>query len=127
VKPASADESARLTGDVENLKLLLRAGNIRFDESFQPGRAMPGAVTEIGTIFMPLEGLVDADAEKKRLEGQIEKARGELQRVVAKLSNEQFVGKAPPEVVEQQRAKQRESEENIAKLQRLLDGLKAGG
>jgi valyl-tRNA synthetase len=125
IKPASEDGARRLAADVDNLKLLLRSGAVRFDTAFQPGQAMPCAVTEIGTIYMPLEGLVDIDAERKRLSAQIEKARSELDRVNAKLSNEQFVGKAPAEVVEQQRAKQREIEGSIAKVQRVLDGLQA--
>jgi valyl-tRNA synthetase len=72
---------------------------------------------------MPLAGLVDLDAERRRLRGQIDKAETDLERVRTKLGNAQFVGKAPADVVEQQRAKQRELEETIAKHQRLLDGL----
>ncbi len=126
VKPISEDATGRVTADLDSFRLLLRAGTVTVDSGFKPAGAVPGAVTELGTIYMPLEGLVDLDAERKRLKGQIEKADGDLARVKAKLSNEQFVGKAPADVVEQQRAKQREIEDTLVKIHRLLDGIERG-
>jgi valyl-tRNA synthetase len=123
VKPATPGDAERVRSDLASFRLLLRADEIVVDTGFRPGGAMPGAVTGLGTVYMPLAGLVDLDAERRRLRGQMDKAGTDLERVRTKLGNAQFVGKAPADVVEQQRAKQRELEETIAKHQRLLDGL----
>jgi valyl-tRNA synthetase len=54
--------------------------------------------------YVSLAGLIDVPAEIKRLEKQLAEKRKHLQGTEAKLGNASFVGKAPPEVVEQQRA-----------------------
>jgi len=56
-------------------------------------------------IFIPLEGLVDFDAERARLNKEREKAATELERLSKKLSNEGFLAKAAPEIVEKDRAR----------------------
>src|SRR5262249_15201988 len=53
--------------------------------------------------YVSLRGLIDVDAEQKRLEKQLAELRKRLQGALAKLQNESFVSKAPPEVVQQQR------------------------
>lgn len=58
-----------------------------------------------GEMFMPLLDLVDVEKELERLNKEKEKLQGEIDRVEKKLSNEKFVGKAPKEVVEEERAK----------------------
>jgi valyl-tRNA synthetase len=53
--------------------------------------------------YVSLEGLIDVEAETKRLEKQLAEKRKLLQSAQAKLANPNFVGKAPVEVVQQQR------------------------
>ena len=55
--------------------------------------------TEIGVIFLPLEGVVDPAMERKRLEGEMAKARTEMDKVAHKLASESFVQNAPQEVI----------------------------
>jgi valyl-tRNA synthetase len=85
---------------------------------------MPGSLAKLGTIFLPLEGLVDIPAEIKRLSGELQKTRGFLAGVQAKLGNAGFVSNAPAAVIDQQRAKQIELPETIARLERLIETLK---
>ncbi len=63
-----------------------------------------------GTLqgFIPLEGVIDLDAEVARLEKAIGEAEADLRRVEAKLNNPQFLEKAPGAVVTKERAKQAE-------------------
>jgi valyl-tRNA synthetase len=68
---------------------------------------------------LPLDGLVDVKAEAARVKAELEKNQGFLKGVSAKLSNEGFVAKAPPEVIENQRAKQKELTETIERLEKL--------
>ena len=80
-------------------------------------------VTEDAKIYIPMGDLVDFEAEKARLGKELEKVRKDLEFVNSKLSNENFVSKAPAKVVEAQKeaaAKYAEKismlEESIAKL-----------
>jgi valyl-tRNA synthetase len=76
-------------------------------ESVEPVEVQPtGAAacpTEIGVIFLPLEGIVDSAAERKRLEGEMVKVRAEIDKVKRKLASESFVNNAPAEVVSDHR------------------------
>ena len=51
-------------------------------------------------------GLLDIDAEVKRLEKEVEKLNKEVERVEKKLSNQGFLAKAPDQVIEEEKAKQ---------------------
>jgi valyl-tRNA synthetase len=73
---------------------------------------------------MPIEGHVDVAAEIKKLTGQVEKLDQELARVLAKLGNPDFMNRAKPEAVEQQRVKEREQLENKERLNRMLETLR---
>ncbi len=55
------------------------------------------------TVSMPLAGIIDMDAERARLAKEGEKAAKEIARIEAKLGNQQFMAKAPEEVVTEQR------------------------
>jgi valyl-tRNA synthetase len=76
-----------------------------------------GHVTPDFEAYVSLEGLIDRPAEIKRLEKQLAEKRKFLQGAKAKLENASFVKNAPPEVVEQQRAKIAEVEAQIATLE----------
>jgi len=52
---------------------------------------------------MPLEGLIDVDAEKGRLQKEIEKFDIEIVKVEQKLANPNFTSKVPPAVLEEHR------------------------
>jgi valyl-tRNA synthetase len=78
------------------------------------------------TLVLPLEGIVDFDKERVRLAREIEKLSGEIARVDAKLSNAQFVAKAPEEVVDEQRERRDEATRAREKLARALDMLGQG-
>ena len=55
------------------------------------------------TVSMPLAGIIDMDAERARLTKEGDKAAKEIARIEAKLGNQQFMAKAPEEVVAEQR------------------------
>ena len=64
-------------------------------------------------------------AERARLEREAEKCRSEIGKVDAKLANQSFVAKAPPEVVEENRERKADFEAMVAKLQAALKRLDA--
>ncbi|GCE05274.1 valine--tRNA ligase [Dictyobacter aurantiacus] len=68
-------------------------------------------------IYLPLAGLLDIGKELERLDKEIAQARQEVARLQGKLSNQNFVARAKPEVVEKEREKLAAQEERVTKLQ----------
>ena len=67
-------------------------------------------------ILVPMAGLIDVDAELKRLTKEIEKLSGDVNKLSGKLSNEKFVANAPAEVVAKEREKLSDMQGSIEKL-----------
>ena len=89
-----------------------------------PEKAMT-AVVSGAEIYLPLEGLIDIEEEIARLEKELEKLNKEVERVEKKLSNENFVSKAPKAVVEAEREKQKDYLEKRSIVQTRLEEIKA--
>ena len=70
--------------------------------------------------FVPLEGMIDKEAEIERLTKDLNYAQGFLENVMKKLSNERFVQNAPAKVLETEYAKRADAEAKIAALQMQL-------
>ncbi len=90
-----------------------------------PGRSATGLSVVDGTleVFIALGGLVDLDAERARLEKALAKARKDLAGAERTLTNQGFLAKAAPEVVEAKRARAKELAETIGRLQEQLADL----
>ncbi len=76
-------------------------------------------------VLIPLAGLIDKDAEIKRLEKEIARLQGEVDGIGKKLGNPNFVDKAPEAVVQKQRDKQAEARNALESLQAQLAKIKA--
>lgn len=61
---------------------------------------LPGIVTPLGTVFIDLAGSIDVEAERARLQKELEKLQKGIAAGESKLANEKFVNSAPPAVVE---------------------------
>ena len=79
------------------------------------------AVVEEAEVFLPLEGLINLDLERARLEKEIERLQRQMDTLNKKLSNEAFLRKAPAEVVERERRKQTECATTLEKVRRNLE------
>ena len=79
---------------------------------------MVTTVTDNARMFMPMADLVDLEKERARLQKELANAEKQLQGQIAKLSNQNFVTRAPEAVVNTEREKQ-------AKLEALIENLKA--
>ncbi|MBP2294741.1 valine--tRNA ligase [Azospirillum rugosum] len=107
--------------------LILRMGRLAGAEPLSGAvpKSAVQAVLDEATLILPLEGIVDLDKERGRLTKEIEKLSGEIKKIDAKLSNEQFVAKAPEEVIEEQRDRREAAEQARDKLQKALEMLAA--
>ena len=103
------------------LSILLHAESLTFCEAAPQGHA--ACPTDIGTIHLPLEGIIDPTTEKKRLDGEITKVEAEIEKVARKLASETFVQNAPAEVVAEHRQRQQDWINRLAELQRARKGL----
>ena len=74
-------------------------------------------------LFLPLEGVIDLERERERLAGELERIRKRLDAVGAKLANQAFVTRAPAEIVEAEREKAAELEDQASKLEEKLASL----
>jgi valyl-tRNA synthetase len=83
----------------------------------------PLAFTPLGDLFLPLEGLIDPEKEKERLQKEIEKATIILERENKKLRNESMCSKAPPEVVKEWHRLADEATKKIEKFKQQIENL----
>ena len=122
LKDAGAETLKRLG---THRDLILRMGRLASAEPLSgpvPKSAVQ-AVLDEATLILPLEGIVDLDKERARLTKEIEKLSGEVKKIDAKLSNEQFVAKAPEEVIEEQRDRREAADQAREKLRKALEML----
>ena len=109
--------------EVKVLKLLLNADPLIIDAGFQAAKGTAAARSELGELFLPLEGLIDVEAEKARLTKALAKIEVEIQRSEQRLNNPAFTEKAPPAVLDEHRkrlaewqAKQQQTQAALAAL-----------
>ncbi|HEY5829200.1 MAG: valine--tRNA ligase [Hyphomicrobiaceae bacterium] len=114
---------ARADHHEDTIKRLARIDTISFPKAPPKGSAQ--IVLGDTTAALPLAGVIDMAVERVRLERETEKAKAEIRKVDAKLGNESFLAKAPPEVVEENRERKAEFEALIAKLQAALRRVEA--
>jgi valyl-tRNA synthetase len=113
-----------LAASEDQIRKLARADNIVLAESLDVPKASARAVlTGNAEIAVPLEGLIDFDKERARLQGQIEKLDVELQRLNGQLSNANFVEKAPQEKVQELRDRKVELEQQVTTVKTSLEAL----
>jgi valyl-tRNA synthetase len=114
---------ARVRRNDETLKRLARIDAIDFAKSAPKGAAL--VVAGETTAALPLAGIIDMAAEKRRLAKEIESAMSDLKKMDAKLSNPQFMERAKEEAIEETKDRKTELEAEIkrfsAALKRLSD------
>lgn len=128
--PAGAKLQLVVTGAGEQTLARLVAGTSLITrlarlEQISPQNQVPGESAQFvvgdATYALPLAGVIDIAAEKSRLEKEVGKLDGEITGVDKKLGNEQFVSKAPEEVIEEQKARR---EAAVDRRQKILEALK---
>ncbi|MFW5870947.1 MAG: valine--tRNA ligase [Verrucomicrobiota bacterium] len=125
IKPHNEDEEGLINSDIDSLQTLLRANAIKVDRNLAPEKPMPSGVSALGTVYMPLEGVVDVESEIERQNKELTKIEKDLQRVENKLANRNFVTKAPEHVVNRQREMKQEMQGRAGKLKKLIETLKS--
>ncbi len=114
LKDATPATQQRLHRNLDSIMTLARLASAHPAETLPAGCAQ--FVLGEATVALPLGDVIDFAKERTRLEKELKKAQDEIARFDAKLSNEQFVGRAPEDVLAEQRAKRAEAAALAARL-----------
>ncbi|CAN5889470.1 valine--tRNA ligase [soil metagenome] len=109
--------------EVEVLKILLNAETFDIDANYAAPKGTPTSLTPWGELFLPLDGLVDVEAERVRVTKEITKVESELEKVRAKLADENFTGKVPQKVLDDHRQREADWSSQAEKLKTMLEAL----
>jgi len=101
-------------GRIEKLEVGIKTKKPRFSAT---------AVAKDFEAYIPLEGLIDIDTERKKLEEEISRLKELLVGVDRKLANEDFLKKAPAPIVQKEKSKKEDYQKLIEKLEKNLEGL----
>ena len=109
--------------EAEVIQNLLNAEGLEVNPDYAPRKGTPASRSALGELFLPLDGLIDVEAEKSRLEGQLEKITREIEKAGAKLNNPKFTERAPEDVLQEAKdrladwqGKERQTRESIEYL-----------
>jgi valyl-tRNA synthetase len=107
---------AALSRHEQAIKILARVQTVHCNADGGPPAAAAKAVVDAVEIFLPLAGIIDFSEEAKRLEKEMQKLTKDLDQTQRKLSNEDFLAKAPEEVVAKEKEKLQGWTEKLTKL-----------
>ena len=124
IKTASESELSILSDNKAFLMKLAKLSSLEFGKELQKPDLSGFRVVGQSEIIVPLLGLLDIEAESKKILDQIAKLEQGLANTNAKLSNETFVSKAPAAVIEREKANLADYQQKIEKLQANLALLK---
>ena len=133
IKPGQEVQVLLQDGDAHDRKLaaatealvrrLVKAESLRWLDA--GAEAPPSALGLVGDlkILVPLAGLIDVDAERRRVHKALERKQAELQQLHRKLGNQKFIDNAPPTVVQKERERAAEAQSRLDVLKVQLQSL----
>ena len=126
VSPKEKLEVVLMTQDdvfAENCALIEKLANINLHINGEKPESAVSVMAGTSQAFIKLTVAVNVDAEKKRLQSEIDYLHGFMKSVDAKLSNEKFVSNAKPDVVDREKQKKADAEQKILSLKAQLRSL----
>ena len=111
--------------DLSVLKVLLHAEPLDVQPGYEPTKGTPSSRNSLAEIYLPMDELIDVDAERAKLVKLVEKYQTEIQRVEQRLNNPNFVEKAPPAVLDENRKRLLEYQNMLSQTQNALKSLEA--
>jgi len=107
----------------EEIRNLARSGEVIVGTDIAKPPFSASAVIPGAEIYIPLESLIDIDQERTRLQKQLEEKTAYFEKLTRKLSNKDFVDRAPADVIEGEKERLVKTEQLIEKLTRNLESL----
>ena len=106
------------------LRLLLNAEALELNPASQPPKGTPAVHSDLGDLYLSLEGQVDTAAEQARLTKELERSEGEIAKARQKLDNPSFAAKAPPQVLQEHRQRLAEWQARRERAKAALEALR---
>ncbi|EHL98280.1 valine--tRNA ligase [Acetobacteraceae bacterium AT-5844] len=116
---ANSETLARAERWIEAIRRLGRATEVRALEG-EPPKGVAQVTVDEATVLLPLAEVIDLEAERARLLKEKAKSETEAEKVAAKLGNQDFVSRAKPEVVEENRERLAAARAETARLDAAL-------
>ena len=107
----------------EEIKNLARSGEVEVSMDIQKPPLSASAVMPGAEVFIPLEGLIDIEQERTRLQKQLDEKTAYFEKLGKKLNNYDFLSRAPAEIVDADKKRLLKTEELIEKLTKNLESL----
>jgi valyl-tRNA synthetase len=107
----------------ESMRLLAKVDDLTVAEGAVKPRGSAAAGLASIEIYLPLTGIVDIDAERKRLGKDLGKITRECEKIASRLGDSRFLEKAPPDVVEQERTRYNEMADRKRRIAGILEDL----
>lgn len=123
VKPNNSDSSEMISSQTNLIKRLANISNLDVDANATKPNSSSVVVINNTEVYIVLEGLVDFDAERVRLEKELKTLEKDEQMFSKKLSNPGFLKNAAPEVVEKDKIKLAKIKDNISLLEAQIKEL----
>ena len=120
VKPESGELGSHLEKNGEYVRTLARVKELRIGKGETKPKAAATGVIKGAELYVPLEGVLDLGEERMRLRKEIDKVSQDVEMFSKKLSNKNFVDKAPKAVVEKDTARLEELKGMREKLEQSL-------
>jgi valyl-tRNA synthetase len=98
-----------------------RVGELKIGQRIKRPPKVASSVIKDMEAFVPLDGLIDPEVERKRLEKEIQRMTLLLDKTNKKLSNDYFLKKAPKNVIEKEKAKKEDYQKMLDKLDKNLE------
>jgi valyl-tRNA synthetase len=117
----SKETKARAERWAEFIKRLARVSEVNFADGAPKGAIQ--LVVRGETAALPLKGVIDVAAERARLEKELAKVTADIKRADGKLSNADFLKRAPEEIIDSEREKREEAAARQAKIVEALERL----
>ncbi len=129
VQIIAGEEDRQLIGDLQHhIEDMAGVSEVQFLEGTndRPQQALAGVASDV-QVFLPLRGVIDLEREIERLNSNLTEVMTRIEKSRGKLANEDFVQKAPREVVDQERRRLSETESEAEHLKRRLAELQDEG
>jgi valyl-tRNA synthetase len=123
VQPASTLALEAFNAEQDTVERLAKVSELTVAESEAKGIGAHSVLPDGSSVFVPLGDAIDIERECGRLKGELERIERQLASVAKKLGNEQFLARAPEEVVTREKDKERSWQEQRDALGTKLHAL----
>ena len=102
---------------------LANVDNITIEKNIEPPKVSASAVLDFCQIYVPLEGKIDIEAEKARLSKSLAETEKFINGISKKLNNKAFTQKAPKEIIEKEREREKVLSEKALRIKESIESL----